>query len=148
MIWREAYEPTLALLFLGSRYRARFRFSDGGSGQIDQQPVRRIAFTEIVTPTVIRSQERDVRASGALSVEPSTGRVLRTELTLLQDRQKTRGVITVSYAMNARLGLLVPVEMNEWYGYTWSHPDEATRCTAKYSDFRRFETAGRVIIPF
>jgi len=144
-IARNFNEPTLALLFLDSRYRARFEFSDGGSELLDGQPVRRIQFTETATPTVIRSQQRDVRASGSLLVEPATGRVLRTEMTLLQDQKKTRGHITVSYGMNAKLGRMVPVVMNEWYGYTWSKPEEGTSCTARYSDFRRFETAGRVI---
>lgn len=146
-IARNFNEPTLALLFLDARYRSRFEFADGGSERVDGQPVRRIQFKEIATPTVIRSAQRDVRSSGALLVEPATGRVLRTEMTLLQDQRKTRGEITVSYAMNARLGRMVPVAMNEWYGYTWSKPEEGTSCSATYSDFRRFETAGRVIVP-
>ena len=49
--------------------------------------------------------------------------------------------------MNAKLGLLVPVEMHERYGYADSKPNEGTSCTAKYSDFRRFETSGGLIIP-
>ena len=106
-IARNFNEPTLALLFLDSRYRARFEFSDGGSDLVDGQPVRRIQFTETTTPTVIRSEQRDVRASGALLVEPVTGRVLRTEMTLLQDQRRTRGHITVSYGMNAKLGRMV-----------------------------------------
>jgi hypothetical protein len=83
-IARNFNEPTLALLFLDSRYRSRFEFSDGGSALLDGQPVRRIQFSETATPTVIRSEQRDVRATGALLVEPATGRVLRTELTLLR----------------------------------------------------------------
>ena len=146
-IARNFNEPTLALLFLDPRYRSRFEFSDGGSEFVDGQPVRRIQFRETATPTVIQSQRRDVRASGALLVELSTGRVLRTELTLLQDQKNTRGIIKVSYGMNAKFGRLVPVEMSEWYGYTWSRENEGISCTATYTDFRRFETSGRVIVP-
>jgi hypothetical protein len=146
-IARNFNEPTLTLLFLDARYRSRFQFSDGGSEQLGGQVVRRIRFHEVVTPTVIRTQERDVRTSGTLLVEPSTGRVLRTELTLIQDKNNTRGSVNVSYGMNAKLGLLVPVEMHEWYGYGRSTPNEGTSCTAKYSDFRRFETSGGVIVP-
>jgi hypothetical protein len=144
-IARNFNEPTLALLFLDPRYRSRFEFSDGGSELVDGQPARRIRFSETATPTVIQSQRRDVRASGALLVEPSTGRVLRTELILLQDQRNTRGIINVSYGMNARLGRLVPVEMREWYGYLKSTPDQGINCTATYTDFRRFETSGRVV---
>jgi hypothetical protein len=146
-IVRNFNEPTLALLFLDARYRSRFQFSNGGSGQMGGQVVRKIQFNEVVTPTVIRTQKRDVRTSGTLLVEPLTGRVLRTELALIQDESNTRGSIDVSYGMSAKLGLLVPVEMHEWYGYAHSKPNEGTSCTAKYSDFRRFETSGWLIIP-
>jgi hypothetical protein len=146
-IFRNFNEPTLALLFLDSRYRSRFNFSDGGTDEVTGHVVRRIQFNEVVTPTVIRTQERDVRANGTLLVEPLTGRVLRTELTLIQDKNNTRGSVDVSYEMNAKLGMLVPVEMHEWYGFARSKPNEGTSCTAKYSDFRRFETSGRAIIP-
>jgi hypothetical protein len=145
-ILRNFNEPTLALLFLDSRYRGRFRFSDGGLVAVDGRSVRKIQFTEVVTPTIVRSDERDVRSSGALFVEPSTGRVLRTELTLTLEKDGTQADIDVSYAMDDRLGLLVPVEMHESYGWARSRPDERIDCTAKYTDFRRFETSGRVII--
>jgi hypothetical protein len=144
-IARNFNEPTLALLFLDSRYRSRFEFSDGGAERLDGKPVRRIQFNEIKSPTVIRSQQRDVRASGTVVVEPATGRVLRTEMALFQDQKNTRGQITVTYGMNEKLGRMVPVEMHEWYGYTWSTPDEGISCTAKYSDFRRFETSSRIV---
>jgi hypothetical protein len=75
--------------------------------------------------------------------------VLRTELTLLQDQRRTRGQIAVSYGIDAKLGRIVPLEMQEWYGYVGysARPEDGISCTARYSDFRRFETAGRVIIP-
>jgi hypothetical protein len=50
--------------------------------------------------------------------------------------------------MDAKLGRMVPLEMQEWYGYvgySWSRPEEGISCTAKYSDFRRFETSGRIV---
>jgi hypothetical protein len=97
-IARNFNEPTLALLFLDPRYRSRFRFSDGGAAEIAGQAVRRIQFAEVTSPTVIRSHERDVRSSGALLVEPSTGWVLRTELRLFQDQANTRGEISVPTA--------------------------------------------------
>jgi len=147
-IYRNFNDPTLALSFLDSRYRRRFRFTDGGPGEIDGNPVKRIRFVEVVTPTVIRNENRSVRARGALIVEPATGRILRTELMLLVDKNNEKNVraeLTVSYRPDARLGLMVPVEMHESYGFAGASPDERIECTATYSDFRRFETAGRVI---
>src|SRR4029450_11946544 len=72
-ILRNFNEPTLALLFLDSRYRSRFQFEDGGSDEVSAHAVRRIRFKEVVTPTVIRTLDRDVRTSGTLLVEPSSG---------------------------------------------------------------------------
>jgi len=148
-IYRNFNDPTLALSFLDSRYRRRFRFTDGGPGEIDGNPLRRIRFAEVVTPTVIRNENRNLRASGTLIVEPATGRVLRTELTLLldksNDKNSVRAELTVAYRPDARLGLLVPVEMHESYGFAGAGPDQRIECTATYADFRRFETSGRVI---
>ena len=125
--------PTLALSFLDSRYRRRFRFTDGGPGEIHGSPLRRIRFAEVVTPTVIRNENRNLRASGTLIVEPATGRVLRTELTLLLDKSNAknsvRAELTVAYRPDARLGLLVPVQMHESYGFAGA-PDQRIECPA------------------
>ena len=98
---------------------------------------------------MIRNENRNLRASGTLIVEPATGRVLRTELTLLldksNDKNSVRAELTVAYRPDARLGLLVPVEMHESYGFAGAGPDQRIECTATYADFRRFETSGRVI---
>jgi hypothetical protein len=144
-ILRNFNEPTLALLFLDSRYRPRFRFSDGGHGEIDGKPVRRIEFAEKGRPTVVRTLNRDVPAKGVLLVDAASGRVLRTELTLILDQNDTRADVAVSYGMDARLGILVPTEMHESYGWARSKPDERIEGTATYTDFRRFQTSGRVI---
>ena len=73
--------------------------------------------------------------------------MLRTDLTVIQDKNNTRGNIVVSYGRNDKLGMFVPIEMHEWYGFARTNPAEGISCTAKYSDFRRFETSGRMIIP-
>jgi hypothetical protein len=145
-ILRNFNEPTFTLLLLGSRYRSRFRFSDGGVAEVDGRSLRRIQFTEVVTPTVIRTEDGDVRSNGSLFAEPVTGIVRRTELSLNLAKNGTRADIDVSYAMDDRLGLIVPVEMHESYGVATSRPDERIDCVAKYTDFRRFEASGRVII--
>jgi len=61
--------------------------------------------------------------------------------------------ITVTYRQDQRLGLLVPAEMSEEYQgpatSRFSGRDTVTRITtrATYSDFKRFETGARVVIP-
>jgi hypothetical protein len=145
-IERNFNEPLLALIFLDMRYRPRFKFSDGGGENIDGTPVMRLRFDEVRRPTVIRSVNRDVGSSGIVSVEPSTGRVLRTTLDVSQRSSRLHGRIVVTYGMSEKLGLMVPVEMRESYGFDGGNPDEGITCAARYSDFRRFETGGRLIL--
>jgi hypothetical protein len=85
-----------------------------------------------------------VPAQGTLWIEPSTGRVLQTTLEIIDSSVGLRGRVSVTYTSDARLGTMVPAEMRESYVTT---AGEQIDCTATYSDFRRFETAGRLIIP-
>jgi len=146
-ISRNFNEPTLALLFLDPRYQARFEFTDGGMDDIQGRAVRRVQFTEIASPTVIRTLNRDAWTSGTLWVDPADGRVFRTELSVIQDLNNTWGDIIVTFGPNPRFSILVPVAMTETYGFPRSKPNEIITGTAQYSDFRRFETAGRLILP-
>jgi hypothetical protein len=145
-IERNFNEPMLAVLFLDLRYRSRFTFSDTGADEIDGTPVMRIHFREIHKPTVIRSVNQDVNASGIMFVEASTGRVLRTSLEVAQPANRIHGRIVVSYGLSSKLGVMVPIDMREWYGFDGTKEDEGITCTATYSDFRQFETAGRLIL--
>ena len=52
--------------------------------------------------------------------------------------------MTVRYAAHTEFDVLVPVEMRETY---LSTTGEEITTVAMYSNFRRFETAGRIIIP-
>jgi hypothetical protein len=147
-IARNFNEPTLALLFLDDHYRARFRFSRAGTDTVDGASVWKVDFVEQTRPTVIRRGSRDVQSTGRLWIEPASGRVLRTLLVINEDLTGASGRITVSYRPDARLAMLVPVEMHEAYNYISSTtPHAPIECTATYSDFRRFETSGRLIIP-
>jgi hypothetical protein len=106
--------------------------------------------------------------TGVVWVDPVDGVVLRTNMEIAVEvryrmpnpkmdpsvvsltgpgyEQETRSSarVLVSYGRDARLGLLVPVEMRESYDGLDHHRIE---CRATYSQFKRFETAGRVIIP-
>ena len=52
--------------------------------------------------------------------------------------------MTVRYAVHPEFDVLVPVEMRETY---LSTAGEEVTTIASYSNFRRFQTAGRIIIP-
>jgi hypothetical protein len=143
-VLRTFNEPTLALLFAGDRYRSRFRFSRASMSEVDGAAASTINFTEVRSPTVIRDGVRDLPASGQLVVDPSSGRVLRTRLQIADDRAGIRGTVAVTYRFDRSLATMVPADMRESY----QGPNrEVIDCTAVYSDFRKFQTSGRIIIP-
>jgi len=94
-----------------------------------------LEYRETESHTLIRTAARkDLPLRGRFWIEPSTGRVLMSELIA---RSKTvNGTIDVSYQSEPLLGLLVPIEMREHY------QDRAgTRITAvaTYRSFRQFQ---------
>ena len=68
-------------------------------------------------------------------------------------RLNSSASVTVTYRNDSRLGLLVPEKMMETYEgptvNTFTGQEEVNKinCSATYSDFRRFETSGRIVAP-
>jgi hypothetical protein len=143
-IVRTFNEPTLALLFLDEHYRHRFTFVSGGPQTTDGRRAATFEFVERASPTVIRDQDRDVPVRGTLWIDATTGRVLHTSLELSDPSGRLRGRMTVRYGPHPNFDVLVPLEMRETYT---SSSGEEVNAVATYSEFRRFETAGRLIIP-
>jgi hypothetical protein len=160
--------PTMALFFLQPKYQGRFRYSKAGEETIDGLRVWSVRYKETDAPTIIRTTTgRAVPASGMLWIDPTSGRVFKTLLELRADveqdaaadrsgeRRESRQMavsVTVSYKMDARFGVLLPAEMRERYEVAPARrtgsPDTSATVTgvATYSDFRTFETYGRLIV--
>jgi hypothetical protein len=137
-------EPTLALLFLDEHYRNRFTFARNGEQLLKGQRATRYDFVERGRPTIIQNRDRDVPVRGTLWIDAATGRVLQTSLELSDPSGRLQGRMTVRYGAHSRFDVLVPLEMREWYT---SPSGEELTTVATYADFRRFETAGRLIVP-
>jgi hypothetical protein len=160
--------PTAALFFLQPENQSRFRFAKDGEDTVDGTRVWRVTYRETDRPTIVRTTTgRDAPASGTFWIDPVHGRVVRTSLemrTEIEQAVETNAQggsrapvqvtvgITVSYEPNVRFGLLLPSEMRELYEVaparrTGSQDTSATvTCVAAYSDFRTFETFGRLIV--
>jgi hypothetical protein len=137
--------PTLALLVIQQEYQRRFQFARA-SGFSPLLPLNSenlpseadvwvVEYNEVLPNTVIRGENRsDLPAEGRFWIEPSTGRVLLSELVI--DDPNLRAVIDVLYGMDLAIGHLVPVEMRERY----RNRRDGARVdgTAFYSKFRRF----------
>ena len=94
----------------------------------------------------------DVPAKGIVWVDPGSGRIVRTQIepqhelpdawsvVIKPDAPKQKSKVVVTYTPDARLGVWVPVTMEE------SHTRDLVTVTgrARYSNFRRFETTARL----
>jgi VWFA-related protein len=157
-IQRNFNVPTVALFFLAAPNQGRFRFTKDKDDDIGGVKVWKVRFEETRKPTIIRtSAGNDMPVKGEAWIDAVDGRVLKTHMQL-DSRIGRRGAdttasITVTYALDPRLQILVPSEMLETYeapmrsAFTGEDNMTKVNCRATYSDFKRFETSGRVLPP-
>lgn len=134
--------PLLPLEFLARENQDRFRFRLRGRETVMGTETVVVTFEERRKPTLIRTPDGDdVPANGTFWIEPSSGRVLETDLrTGESGRGQVRTRIVVTYQPNERLNMLVPSSMEE----TYLAARETITGTARYSNYRRFETDVRI----
>jgi hypothetical protein len=149
-IRRNVNTPVYPLLFLEAAYQFRFKFkltkdrtprtepanpSPDGAFRVSTE-VWVIAYEETEAGTMIKTDgHKDLPAKGRFWIDPATGRVLMSEL--IARNRRLRATIDVSYQSEPLLGLLVPIEMREWYDNlrTGSHIE----AVATYGRFRQFQ---------
>jgi hypothetical protein len=151
-IRRNVNTPIYPLLFLEATNQFRFKFkrtadrlprTEPANGAPDSPfrvttEVWVIAYEEKHSNTMIKTEGgKDLPARGRFWIEPASGRVLMTELTA--SNRKLRATIDVSYQSEPLLGLLVPVEMREWYDGLVT--GSRTEAVATYGKFRQFQVS-------
>lgn len=172
-IQRNFNVPTMALFFLHPSNLGRFRFSRDGEEKVDGTPVWRVRYEETRSPTIITtSAGRDMPVKGTFWIDPVKGAVRKTHMAVSVEtamagkrtripgdadtgssvrRVQSSASITVTFKHDNHLDLLVPAEMRETYEgpavnrFTGSEEISRVNCVATYSDFKRFQTGGRVI---
>jgi hypothetical protein len=149
-IQRNVNTPVYPLLFLETANQFRFKFKPTKERTPATEPanaapdgafhvsteVWAIAYQEKESGTMIRTDgHRDLPVRGRFWIDPATGRVMMSEL--VAQNRKLRATLDVSYQSEPLLGLLVPIEMREWYDnmQTGSH----TEAVATYGRFRQFQ---------
>jgi hypothetical protein len=149
-IQRNLNVPIIALTFLAPANQPRFKFRrteermpatvgplSGAEGAFRvSTEVWVIQYQEVQRGTLIRTtKNKDLPSRGRVWIEPSSGHVLMTEL--VAENHEVRATIDVSYQSEPLLGLLVPIEMREWYdGHRTGSRIEAV---ATYGRFRQFQ---------
>lgn len=147
-VQRNFNTPTSALFFFLSDNQDRFKFA---TRRVLDDGTWEIAFSETSKPTMIRTPEGDpVKTTGTIWVRPDDGVVVRTVLEVdtlmrrLRPPQHGKGAIDVRYRLVETLGMWLPQTMDE--SFEAKRQDAWDRVTghAEYSNYRRFETAGRI----
>jgi hypothetical protein len=135
--------PTLGILIVQPGTRDRFRIEKKGEETVGGRTAWVVSLDEQMRPTLVHTTDgRDLPMVGELWIEPSTGTVVKTMMTLTDTN--VRGSVIVTYREDPALELWVPGEMVEHYR-TFGSVDEI-RCTATYSNYRRFSVStGEVI---
>jgi hypothetical protein len=149
-IQRNLNVPIFALTFLVPANQPRFKFRrtkermpatvgplSGADGAFRvSTEVWVIQYQEVQRGTLIRTtRNKDLPSRGRVWIEPSSGHVLMTEL--VAENHEVRATIDVSYQSEPLLGLLVPIEMREWYD--GRRTGSRIEAVATYGRFRQFQ---------
>ncbi|HWW83972.1 MAG TPA: hypothetical protein VNZ26_10245 [Vicinamibacterales bacterium] len=150
-VYRNFNDPALVLQFFDQAFQTRFRFDLEGKNRVNKTEAWKINFVERRRPTVIRDGEFDVPSQGSIWASVADGAVVRTTLALSTPASLTTTVahITVDYGRDPKLTVAAPTRMEERYVTIRAGGVEVERigCVATYSNYRRFETSGRIIPP-
>jgi hypothetical protein len=129
--------PTITLFLLHRDVQPRFKWRQE-KGATGTELI--LSFKERDRPTVIRGQNNEpVFSYGRIWLDPGTGNVSRTELHA--DVRDAKYVLVVQFAVEPALGLLLPQRMEEHY----QTPEQIVEGLASYVNYRRFQTAARLV---
>lgn len=129
--------PTLALIFLTGEHQPRFEFSHEETRGTGSTETWVVAYRERRRPTLIRGQGgADLPAFGTFWIDVNEGRVLQS--LVRTDDGDLRSEIEATYQLDSKLGLWVPIEMQEQYR---TGAGETIEGTATYGHFRQFNVA-------
>jgi hypothetical protein len=138
-ISRTTNVPLLAFHLLHPRNRERFTYEKHGLERLAGRQLRRIDFTERVSPTIIQtSQGGDVPSRGSIWFDEATGAVYET---VVIDRDGGPARLRVTFGEDQKLGILVPQRMREVFPLSGGMGEG----DARYSNYRRFTTSARIV---
>lgn len=140
VVTRNVNVPTFALEVLHPRnhWRLSFRRADAPAPGYPQ--TLDVEFRERERPTLVRRPDgRDNPMRGTIRVGTATGEITRTLLSWDQ----TKGSVDVTFGRVDGVEVMVPLVMRE----TFARDGTSLSAEATYSNYRRFQTTGRIITP-
>ncbi len=146
-------EPTFVLSFLHPRNRDRMRFVELGAERVGELSTWVVGYREIPVDgaSFIETQDGDnLLTRGRFWIDPTSGRVVRSELIAGDARVERTATITVDYRLFPALDLWLPAQMHEVYEATDATRRSTTITgTATYSNYRDVasdETSGVAVM--
>jgi hypothetical protein len=134
--------PTLPLELLGRRHAARYVAGAARPDRIAGRELLRLDVRERRPGAIIaRDATSFVTADVRAWIAPG-GELVRAIVTMQAPAGRAPHRIQVDYAFNAALSLMVPVRLTESIAGRTS-----VSGTATYSNYRRFQTSGRLVPP-
>jgi len=140
--------PSLPLELLHRRHQARFVVETSQADEIEGCGTVRLTLVETARPTIIQRPEGGDMPSRVVAwVEPQSGRLCRAEVRTADARLGAgafTAVVTVDFRHDAAVDLTVPARMTERF---FIAPRSEGESEATYSNYRRFQTSGRLVPP-
>ena len=138
--------PNLPLEVLHPRHAKRFSIRLAGEDRVRGRRTIKLVLVENVSPTIIRATDNgDMRSIVSAFIEPRTGKLWRADVVARDPRDSRWAfdhVISVEFREDRTLGLLVPATMHEVF---FAGQNRNAHGDADYSNYRRFETAARIV---
>lgn len=142
--------PNLPLELLHPRHRHRFAQEVYARETVRGTPTVLLRFDELSTPTIIQQAggvdgPADMKTVVWAWIEPESGRLLRAQVTARDSRMGTTPFVAevrVEFQEDKKVGMLVPTQMTEKFFVDRGGSGEGT---AKYSNYRRFQTGARIV---
>jgi len=149
-IGRNFSDPTLPLQFLAAPLQPRFAWTLTHEETLAGVATWRIDYEERSSPTLIKRGTLDMPAQGSVWIQAGTGAVVRTTLRLDDRDVRTHVDMDVLFKNEPKLEVWAPSRMSETYTRAGAPRSAISRedrvvCTARYSNYRRFDTAVRVL---
>ena len=135
--------PTLPLELLGRQHATAFEVRVEGREKVLGRDSVRVLFKERAPGRIVAYDERRaMRADVRAWIAADDGAVLRANVDLDSPGWGGGHSIRTDFAVDAKLGMFVPVRLEE----RWEVPRRGVGI-ATYSNYRRFQTAGRILPP-
>jgi hypothetical protein len=138
--------PMTTLRFFRPAAQVRSTFDLGGTRRADGRTLAIVKFRERAKPRMIQSSD-EAAAMGSAWIDVATGRIERTELKFDTATRQYRvaSTVIVTFAEVPRIGLWMPVVMEENHDVRSGPTANGVSGRATYANFRQFKVDTSVI---